>query len=177
MHGVLCSFLLLSALSFRTSCQLLPLTHAQVFLYEKYEEYDNAVLCMMAHSALAWREASFKDMITQGAGGLLRRCCCHCHSLFPALFFPTSDFPTSPFPAEHIRLRTILTRQVANVELFYKAIQLYLTSYPGCLNNLLIAMVRIVRTSLTTPDPSLGPHPRCQLLHPRKAPAAGQGVP
>ena len=35
----------------------------QVFLYEKYVEYDNAVLAMMNHSAIAWREAAFKDMI------------------------------------------------------------------------------------------------------------------
>lgn len=36
-----------------------------VFLYDKYEEYDNAVLTMMAHPTEAWRESHFKDVITK----------------------------------------------------------------------------------------------------------------
>ncbi len=36
-----------------------------VFLYDKYEEYDNAVLAMMAHPTEAWRESHFKDIITK----------------------------------------------------------------------------------------------------------------
>ena len=36
-----------------------------VFLYDKYEEYDNAVLAMMAHPTEAWREGHFKDIITK----------------------------------------------------------------------------------------------------------------
>merc|ERR1719219_688916 len=38
-----------------------------VFLYDKYEEYDNAVLAMMAHPTEAWRESHFKDIITKVA--------------------------------------------------------------------------------------------------------------
>lgn len=38
-----------------------------VFLYDKYEEYDNAVLTMMSHPSEAWREAHFKEMITKVA--------------------------------------------------------------------------------------------------------------
>merc|ERR1719219_1162412 len=38
-----------------------------VFLYDKYEEYDNAVLAMMAHPTEAWRESHFKDIITKAA--------------------------------------------------------------------------------------------------------------
>lgn len=38
-----------------------------VFLYEKYEEFDNAVLTMMAHPTMAWRESLFKDVITKVA--------------------------------------------------------------------------------------------------------------
>ena len=38
-----------------------------VFLYDKYEEYDNAVLAMMAHPTEAWREGHFKDIITKVA--------------------------------------------------------------------------------------------------------------
>uniref|UniRef100_A0A1I8GPI0 Clathrin heavy chain n=1 Tax=Macrostomum lignano TaxID=282301 RepID=A0A1I8GPI0_9PLAT len=34
-----------------------------VFLYDKYEEFDNAVITMMQHPTEAWREAFFKDMI------------------------------------------------------------------------------------------------------------------
>ena len=38
-----------------------------VFLYDKYEEYDNAVVAMMAHPTEAWREGHFKDIITKVA--------------------------------------------------------------------------------------------------------------
>merc|ERR1712106_779403 len=38
-----------------------------VFLYDKYEEYDNAVLAMIAHPTEAWREGHFKDIITKVA--------------------------------------------------------------------------------------------------------------
>lgn len=65
-----------------------------VFLYDKYEEYDNAVVSAMAHPIEAWRESHFKDVITK----------------------------------------------VANVELFYKAIQLYLDYKPLLLNDLLTAL-------------------------------------
>jgi hypothetical protein len=36
-----------------------------VFLYDKYEEYDNAALAMMHHPTEAWREGHFKDIITK----------------------------------------------------------------------------------------------------------------
>lgn len=36
-----------------------------VFLYDKYEEYDNAVVTMMQHPSEAWREAHFKECITK----------------------------------------------------------------------------------------------------------------
>ena len=36
-----------------------------VFLYDKYEEYDNAVQTMMSHPNEAWREGHFKDVITK----------------------------------------------------------------------------------------------------------------
>jgi clathrin heavy chain len=65
-----------------------------VFLYDKYEEYDNAVLAMMAHPTEAWREGHFKDIITK----------------------------------------------VANIELYYKAIQFYLDYKPLLLNDLLLVL-------------------------------------
>jgi len=65
-----------------------------VFLYDKYEEYDNAVLAMMAHPTEAWRESHFKDIITK----------------------------------------------VANIELYYKAIQFYLDYKPMMLNDLLLVL-------------------------------------
>lgn len=34
-----------------------------VFLYDKYEEYDNAILTMITHPTDAWRDASFKELI------------------------------------------------------------------------------------------------------------------
>lgn len=65
-----------------------------VFLYDKYEEYDNAVLAMMAHPTEAWREGHFKDIITK----------------------------------------------VANIELYYRAIQFYLDYKPLLLNDLLLVL-------------------------------------
>ncbi len=38
-----------------------------VFLYDKYEEYDNAVLTMVAHPTEAWKESLFKEVITKVA--------------------------------------------------------------------------------------------------------------
>ncbi|XP_066149209.1 clathrin heavy chain [Euwallacea fornicatus] len=65
-----------------------------VFLYDKYEEYDNAVLAMMTHPTEAWREGHFKDIITK----------------------------------------------VANIELYYRAIQFYLDFKPLLLNDLLLVL-------------------------------------
>uniref|UniRef100_A0A4W6C566 Clathrin heavy chain like 1 n=1 Tax=Lates calcarifer TaxID=8187 RepID=A0A4W6C566_LATCA len=38
-----------------------------VFLYDKYEEYDNAVITMMSHPTDAWKEGLFKDIIAKVA--------------------------------------------------------------------------------------------------------------
>ncbi|CAM1325764.1 CLTC (predicted) [Pycnogonum litorale] len=65
-----------------------------VFLYDKYEEYDNAVVTMMSHPTEAWREGHFKEIITK----------------------------------------------VANIELYYKAIQFYLDYKPLLLNDLLLVL-------------------------------------
>ncbi|XP_053209448.1 clathrin heavy chain 1-like [Panonychus citri] len=65
-----------------------------VFLYDKYEEFDNAVITMMTHPTEAWREGHFKEMITK----------------------------------------------VANIELYYKAIQFYLDYKPMLLNDLLLIL-------------------------------------
>lgn len=65
-----------------------------VFLYDKYEEYDNAIISMIAHPTEAWRENHFKDVITK----------------------------------------------VANIELYYKAIQFYLDYKPMLLNDLLVVL-------------------------------------
>ncbi|KAI4815546.1 hypothetical protein KUCAC02_005688 [Chaenocephalus aceratus] len=65
-----------------------------VFLYDKYEEYDNAIITMMSHPADAWKEGQFKDIVTK----------------------------------------------VANVELYYKAVQFYLEFKPLLLNDLLIVL-------------------------------------
>jgi len=65
-----------------------------VFLYDKYEEYDNAIITMMKHPSEAWRENHFKDIITK----------------------------------------------VANIELYYKAIQFYLDFKPLLLNDLLLVL-------------------------------------
>jgi clathrin heavy chain len=36
-----------------------------VFLYDKYEEYDNAIVTMMLHPTETWRDSQFKDIITK----------------------------------------------------------------------------------------------------------------
>uniref|UniRef100_A0A8C1YGK2 Clathrin, heavy chain b (Hc) n=1 Tax=Cyprinus carpio TaxID=7962 RepID=A0A8C1YGK2_CYPCA len=38
-----------------------------VFLYDKYEEFDNAIITMMNHPSDAWKESQFKDIITKVA--------------------------------------------------------------------------------------------------------------
>lgn len=65
-----------------------------VFLYDKYEEFDNAILTMMSHPTEAWRENQFKDIITK----------------------------------------------VANIELYYKALQFYLDFKPLLINELLLVL-------------------------------------
>nr|AFJ24812.1 clathrin heavy chain-1 [Schmidtea mediterranea] len=66
-----------------------------VFLYDKYEEFDNAILTMISHPTEAWRENHFKDIITK----------------------------------------------VANIELYYKAINFYLSNKPMLLNDLLNVLI------------------------------------
>ncbi|KFD72333.1 hypothetical protein M514_11620 [Trichuris suis] len=65
-----------------------------VFLYDKYEEYDNAAVAMMQHPTEAWREQHFKEVITK----------------------------------------------VANIELYYRAMQFYLDYKPLLLNDLLAVL-------------------------------------
>jgi clathrin heavy chain len=36
-----------------------------VFLYDKYEEFDNAAITMMTHATEAWREQHFKEIINK----------------------------------------------------------------------------------------------------------------
>ncbi|KAA0714460.1 Clathrin heavy chain 1 [Triplophysa tibetana] len=38
-----------------------------VFLHDKYEEYDNAVVMMMSHPTDAWRDSTFKELIVKVA--------------------------------------------------------------------------------------------------------------
>ncbi|EDQ92603.1 uncharacterized protein MONBRDRAFT_19294 [Monosiga brevicollis MX1] len=66
-----------------------------VFLYDKYDEYDNAVITMMEHPSEAWHDKRFLEMIVK----------------------------------------------VANTELFYKAVDFYLSHKPLLLNDLLTAVV------------------------------------
>ena len=38
-----------------------------MFLYDKYEEYDNAIITMMNHPTVAWKEAQFKEVVPKVA--------------------------------------------------------------------------------------------------------------
>ncbi|CAF0746769.1 unnamed protein product [Didymodactylos carnosus] len=76
------------------ACEQAHLWSELVFLYDKYEEFDNAILTMMSHPTEAWRENHFKDIIAK----------------------------------------------VANIELYYKAIDFYLEFKPMLLNDLLLIL-------------------------------------
>jgi clathrin heavy chain len=45
------------------SCEAAHMWQELVFLYTHYDEYDNAALTIMSHSADAWEQAQFKDII------------------------------------------------------------------------------------------------------------------
>ncbi|KAI8900004.1 hypothetical protein BC833DRAFT_583645 [Globomyces pollinis-pini] len=47
------------------ACEAAHLWSQLVFLYTKYDEYDNAALTVMAHSATAWDHTNFKDCIVK----------------------------------------------------------------------------------------------------------------
>uniref|UniRef100_A0AC35THB5 Clathrin heavy chain n=1 Tax=Rhabditophanes sp. KR3021 TaxID=114890 RepID=A0AC35THB5_9BILA len=49
------------------ACDAAHLWSDLVFLYDKYEEYDNAVLTVINHPTEAWREQHFKEMIQKVA--------------------------------------------------------------------------------------------------------------
>ncbi|NWH46936.1 CLH1 protein, partial [Fregata magnificens] len=51
-----------------------------VFLYDKYEEYDNAIITMMNHPTDAWKEGQFKDIIAKVS------------NYFPAVLKTTSNY-------------------------------------------------------------------------------------
>lgn len=92
-----------------------------VFLYDKYEEYDNAILTMMSHPTTAWKEVQFKDIVTKVYVYLL---------CFPSLGISEKS---------NIQWCS-LWLQVANVELYYKAVQFYLEYKPLLINDLLLVL-------------------------------------
>ncbi|CAF4130945.1 unnamed protein product [Rotaria magnacalcarata] len=49
------------------ACEQVHLWSELVFLYDKYEEFDNAILTMMSHPSEAWRENHFKYIINKVA--------------------------------------------------------------------------------------------------------------
>ncbi|CEF64357.1 Clathrin heavy chain [Strongyloides ratti] len=49
------------------ACEAAHLWSDLVFLYDKYEEYDNAVITVINHPTEAWREQHFKEMIQKVA--------------------------------------------------------------------------------------------------------------
>lgn len=96
-----------------------------VFLYDKYEEYDNAIITMMNHPADAWKESQFKDIVTKVL----------------CLLFAPDHFNWALFHVMHVNMFIfLLYYQVANVELYYKAVQFYLEFKPLLLNDLLIVL-------------------------------------
>lgn len=112
-----------------------------VFLYEKYEEVDNAVLTMIAHPAVAFKEKQFNDCITKVAN--------------TELYYKTLQFYLDIRPLAMNELLTALTpridharavtffvraKQIALVKPYLKAIQhLDIKVVNEALNSLLIA--------------------------------------
>ncbi len=47
------------------ACEAAHLWSQLVFLYTKYDEFDNAALTIMANSAVAWEHTSFKDVVVK----------------------------------------------------------------------------------------------------------------
>ncbi len=45
------------------ACEQAHMWKELVFLYSHYDEFDNAALTIMAHSAEAWEHSAFKDVI------------------------------------------------------------------------------------------------------------------
>jgi len=100
-----------------------------VFLYDKYEEYDNAIITMMSHPSDAWKEGQFKDIVTKVTPRPAASCVCvrlHARNVTANVI---------AFTCVHD-----VWSQVANVELYYKATQFYLEFKPLMLNDLLIVL-------------------------------------
>lgn len=57
-----------------------------VFLYDKYEEYDNAIITMMNHPTDAWKEGQFKDIITKVLLILCEKCLFKGNTILYVLF-------------------------------------------------------------------------------------------
>lgn len=53
-----------------------------VFLYDKYEEYDNAIITMMNHPSDAWKEGQFKDIVTKVKTVFISDASCHSGNKF-----------------------------------------------------------------------------------------------
>lgn len=47
-------------------CEVSELWEVQVFLYEKFDEFDNAVMCMINHMAEAFDHTQFKELLSKG---------------------------------------------------------------------------------------------------------------
>uniref|UniRef100_A0A7S0V4E8 Clathrin heavy chain n=1 Tax=Polytomella parva TaxID=51329 RepID=A0A7S0V4E8_9CHLO len=51
------------------ACDDQQLWRELVFLYTIYDEFDNAAICMMVHSTVAWEHVRFKDVAVKASGG------------------------------------------------------------------------------------------------------------
>lgn len=112
------------------TCEQAHLWPELVFLYTHYDEYDNAALTMMAHSADAWEHNPFKDVVVKVANlEIFYKVCC-------------------------LRLlgRCRNSRSFANYFPLPQALQFYVTEQPLLINDLLAALTpridhtRVVQT-------------------------------
>ncbi|XP_016386829.1 clathrin heavy chain 1-like [Sinocyclocheilus rhinocerous] len=106
-----------------------------VLLYDKYEEYDNAIMTMMTRPSDAWRDASFKELISKVANVELYYKSLQFYLDYKPLLL--NDLLSVLAPRlDHSRAVSYFSR-VANVELYYKSLQFYLDYKPLLLNDLL----------------------------------------
>ena len=95
-----------------------------VFLYEKYDEFDNAIVTMMKHPTVAWKEKLFVEMIVKAANTeLYYKACTFYLETFPLLL---NDLLVAMIPRiDHTRAVNLFTKahKLALVKPYLKAVQ------------------------------------------------------
>ncbi|KAG7258585.1 hypothetical protein CRUP_030873 [Coryphaenoides rupestris] len=127
-----------------------------VFLYDKYEEFDNAIITMMSHPTDAWKEGQFKDIITKVANVELYYKATQFYLEFKPLLLNDLLIVLSP-RLDHSRAVNFFTKvkQLPLVKAYLRSVQNHNNkSVNEALNNLFITEedYQAVRTSIDAYD-------------------------